>query len=321
MKRLVSFRKGLRCSPVALVLCAVVMLPGCPGCDPPPPLPVDSFEFDGLERAVYLREPAGHDGATPLPLLIALHGKDQSINDFRTMTGFDDLADRTGVLVAYPVAYKGAWNDGRVVPSQPSYAEGVDDVAFLVEVVARVATNFSIDTARIYACGFSNGGIMVQRLGFEETGLFAALGAVASAIPVDLPVVYTPNAFVPIMMINGTEDPILAWEGGLLFPRDPQGAIFSVPDSVGYWAELNTCAPDPAVEQLPNRETFDRTTVFKYTYEPCAGGTRVVFYQVNRGGHAWPGGPSAILFNDGPTSQDFSATDAFWEFFSGFTRP
>jgi poly(3-hydroxybutyrate) depolymerase len=54
----------------------------------------------GYVSLVYL--PGGHDGETPAPLVVALHGCKQDSRDFAEGTGFGELAEQNGFVVLYP---------------------------------------------------------------------------------------------------------------------------------------------------------------------------------------------------------------------------
>ena len=60
-----------------------------------------------------------------------------------------------------------------------------------------------------------------------------------------------------------------------------------------------------------------RSVVHRFASTQCAAGTAVVFYQVDDGGHTWPGGPQylpkAII---GPTTHTFGASEAIGQFFA-----
>jgi polyhydroxybutyrate depolymerase len=301
------------------VLCIAALFTACEGLDP---AIGDQFVFSGLTRSYEFVVPDSYTGEVAVPLVIVLHGKDQTTGDIRFNTHFDDVATREGFIVAYPLAYKGAWNDGRIAPSQPSFIENVDDVGFIAEVVARLVANYNIDTARLYVCGFSNGALMTHRLAFQTAEVFAAFGCVTSAIPVTLPGILMPERPVNICMMHGTQDRLIPWEGGEPFPNDPQGELLSVLNSVGYWITHNGCGAEPAVRELPNRETIDRTQIVEYTYGPCESGTEVVFYWIENGGHAWPGTPSSqALFTQGNISRDIDGAETLWNFFRDKTKP
>lgn len=304
---------------LAVLLLLVAALPAC-NCDQEN-APAETIVFDGLTRQFALYAPAIYDPAVPTPTLVVLHGKDQNLDDIQFVTQFNELSERYGFLVLYPESYKDNWNDGRAVAGIPAYDQDVDDVGFVHAVLERVAITHNIDAKRLYVCGFSNGAMMAQRIAFEEPEIYAAMAAVSGTIPQNVADAGPPAAPIPVCMMHGTDDELIPWEGGVLYPSDPQGIALSVPDSVGYWITLDQCPGPPAVEQLPNRETFNTTSVRKYTYGPGLLDTYVVFYWIEDGGHAWPG--TSLLqapFVQGNISQDLDASEAIWAFCAQFSR-
>jgi polyhydroxybutyrate depolymerase len=54
---------------------------------------------------------------------------------------------------------------------------------------------------------------------------------------------------------------------------------------------------------------------------PSEDGAEVVFFEIEQGGHTWPGGsfqPERLL---GPVCRDFIASEAIWEFCSQHAMP
>ena len=56
----------------------------------------------GVRRSYYVHVPAGHDGTTPLPVVVALHGAFSTAREFERESGFSLLADRESFIVVYP---------------------------------------------------------------------------------------------------------------------------------------------------------------------------------------------------------------------------
>ena len=54
--------------------------------------------------------------------------------------------------------------------------------------------------------------------------------------------------------------------------------------------------------------------VTRETYTTCRGRADVVLYKVAGGSHSWPGG------NGGDATQEVSATELIWEFFTHYRR-
>lgn len=305
---------------VRILIC--LMAAALPGCNCGQKIaPTESFDYAGLARRFALYVPAGYNPATSTPVLVVLHGIDQTSEDIQYVTGFNELSEDYGFLAVYPESYENNWNDGRAVPGIPAYDRNVDDVGFIRAVLEHIAANYNVDVKRLYVCGFSNGAMMAQRLAFEESELYAAVATVAGTIPQNVANGTAPAAPIAVCMVHGKDDGLVPWEGGVLYPSDPQGVVLSVSDSIAYWVAHNACPEPPSAEQLPNRETLNRTAVIKYTYAPGAAGMSVVLYQVEGGGHAWPGSSQLqALFVQGNISKDLNASEAIWAFCAQHSR-
>lgn len=113
------------------------------------------------------------------PAMIVVHGLDSNPADAAQSTGFDRLADRDGVLVAYPEGVFDSFNAG--LCCGPASAELVDDVAFLAEVVADLRRR---GAGRVAVTGFSNGGMMAYRFACERPELVHAIGVMSGTLQI-----------------------------------------------------------------------------------------------------------------------------------------
>jgi poly(3-hydroxybutyrate) depolymerase len=146
------------------------------------------------------------------------------------LTNFDAVAERERFIVAYPDAVEGSWNDGRA-----GRVTSIDDVDFTRALIDHIRGEFAIDTDRVYATGYSNGGHMVNRLAFETGETFAAVAPVASLLSVDLTVLVPgPMSKMPILLVHGTDDPLIPFTGG---PTVLSRGRFSAVKTVDYWAQ------------------------------------------------------------------------------------
>ncbi|PZR06957.1 MAG: hypothetical protein DI536_29245 [Archangium gephyra] len=71
------------------------------------------------------------------------------------------------------------------------------------------------------------------------------------------------------------------------------------------------------VNPASGRKTLGEVTCEAWTN--CDGGAEVEKCVIDGGGHTWPGGEPIALF--GKTTQDISASDHMWDFFSRHTLP
>jgi len=282
--------------------------------------PAHSLTHDGLKRSFYLHIPPSYDGTKPTPLVIALHGGGGTAEKMYKLTnnGFNTLADQQGFIVLYPQGLDNHWNDGRKIPNQTS----VDDVGFLSALIDHLAATYNIDRQRVYATGISNGGFMSFRLACELSDKVSAIAPVTAALSVDLAATCSPTQPVSILLINGSEDPLVPWEGGeIRIGRQQRGEIWSTADTIEFWVRQNHCETPPDISQEPDRDPNDGTQVRQEHYLQCQRGTTVILYAIEGGGHTWPGGwqylPEALI---GKTSREINATEVIWHFFQAHPR-
>ncbi len=167
------------------------------------------------------------DAAAGRPALMVLHGLTSNAHDVAAMTGFDRLADRDGVLVAYPEGVRNSFNAG--LCCFPASELGVDDVGFLSAVVADLHAR---GASRVAAVGFSNGGMMAYRLACTRPDLVDTIGVVAGTL--EIPVC---NGPIRALHLHGLDDftvpPGGAPHSGLLraFLRDVRTIAGAAPGS------------------------------------------------------------------------------------------
>jgi polyhydroxybutyrate depolymerase len=218
--------------------------------------------------------------------VVVLHGVSGSAEQAEKAYKWDQLADSGKFVVAYPDGLNGAWNvNGGGCCGRPA-REGVDDVAFISAAVADIATNVSIDPARIYATGMSNGGIMSYTLACD-TQIFAAIGPVSGT---QLNQCRSPHP-TSVMHIHGTADPTVPYRGG-------QGSSFingpPVPEVNAFWRNVDQCGAPGATTNGPVTTST----------AGCADNRGVVLITVDQGGHDWPS----------------FATQTLWEFVAAHPR-
>ncbi len=211
------------------------------------------------------------------------------------------------------------WNDGRVVDVP---VEGkADDVAFLAELLDRIERDYSIDGGRIYVTGASNGGMMAFRLLMEVPERFAAGAAFIANLPVDGPVIQKPALPTPLLIANGTKDPVVKWEGGEILKG--HGFVRSAEATVAWWVDANHARPEnPLREYLPDSDPTDPCRVLRTTYAAQENGAPVVFYTLEGGGHVMPSREHVIpeSFPDRPVCRDVEGARLAWDFMKGHRR-
>lgn len=256
------------------------------------------------------------------PLILVFHGSGQTGDKHRAFTGgvFDALAAR-GALVAYLNGYRGNWNDARRESHFPARKANIDDVGFVRAVIATFAADRRIDPGRVYAVGYSNGGQMVIRLAHETPDLLAGATVIAATMPApeNFLAHQEPRAPLPVLLIHGTKDPIVSYQGGtmnwaLRTVFKAGGPTWSATRTARYFAERNGITTEPTTIRLPKQTTADRTEIERTAYE-ASGVPSVVLYTVHGGGHTVPGPSSSAPMVIGRTSHQLDTADLITQFF------
>ncbi len=273
---------------------------------------------DGRERTCLIHVPEGKFNGS-LPLVLVLHGGGGTAAGMIKLTRnrFNELADTRGFFAAYPQGIRKHWNDFRDDPIDYAHREKIDDSGFISALIDRLAAEYPVDTGRVFATGISNGGFMSYRLGCELSLKIRGIAAVAATLPAGAGEKCKPAKPVSVLIINGTDDPLVPFNGGYVTVLGTRrGKILSTGDTISFWTAADGCTSSPAIRELPDRDPDDGTRVKELSYGPCGRDVRVVLYRVEGGGHTWPGGkpylPRRFIGN---TSNDFSACDVIWEFF------
>lgn len=195
-------------------------------------------------------------------------------------------------------------------PEQDRRSAPADDIGFLNQMLDQLGSKFSVDTSRIYSVGLSEGGFMSLRLGCALSDRFAAVAAVGASMPKTM--ICLPSRPVSLLMINGTSDPVVPYDGGT--EHNLSLATISAEDSAKAWAKIDRCAEKPSKDKIPAKEKGGNETRVD-SYPSCQQNAKVVLYSVKGGGNTWPGGEQyEVEKTIGKTSQDLNANETLWSF-------
>ncbi len=156
--------------------------PSCALAVEPPGTSELSVTSSGEARSARVVVPTSYDGTKLVPLILVFHGyleDDQKIENTTKMT---PVAEANGFIAVYPQGIGNSWNAGSCCGSGSSTQR--PDVQFVSDLLDALEQKLCIDPKRIYAAGFSNGGMFSKSTGLRAfpthrcdwTGLRAASG-------------------------------------------------------------------------------------------------------------------------------------------------
>lgn len=250
----------------------------------------------GQQRSYYLLVPSRYDPTLPTSLVLAFHGLSDKAGDYMRYISLELEAERRNVIAIVPqgLGFVPGWNAGNCCGEPQLF--GIDDVGFARDLIDGARRELCIDDKRIFAMGFSNGGMFSHRVACELSGIVAAVGPVSGG-----PMVTTcqPERPVSILHMHGTADPIVGYEGG------GTGTFPSIPTVISDWMKRNRCT-----DTL--KETYKKGSVTCKSAQSCAEGTEVSLCTIDQGKHTWPGSSDGTM--------DIKATSEILDFFARHAR-
>lgn len=278
-----------------------------------------SITHGGIERSFLYYLP-GTPSASPTALLLVLHGGTMDAPLMRQATAyeFELLADQHGFLVVYPNGIEHHWNDCRRTDNPKQVVATIDDTGFLSALIDRFVKEQDIDPGKVFVTGMSNGGHMSYRLACEIPGKIAAIAAIVAGFPApqvnecDCPIsVATPS----VMILNGTEDPLVPYEGGRgkLLGRERPPVLSAMETAKVFLPDSLQQTPGQT-HRFPDADGQPDTYVERQSWQ-VEGGREVSLYTVQGGGHSIPDPGARAPRILGPTNQDLDAWVEIWRFF------
>ncbi len=279
---------------------------------------VTTMSYDGYAREYYLHVPDGLNGEAPL--VIVLHGRGGTGAGMAALTGFDEVADAYGFVVAYPSGISQQWN---YVEGIEGYDLTVGDLDFLTALVEEIASTHPVDLKRVYVAGFSNGGFMAQRVACAATGVFAAYASVGAAGFGGQPRICEDPGPASLLFIHGTHDEVVPFQGMVQqTPMGPVTVLASVEQTMAFWSDKLSCGTVIDSVAMPRGGASPETQVSVLRYMNCPAGHELILAVVLGGGHNWPGRAGLLPANvAGNVNLDLDASEFIWQFFARHALP
>jgi len=242
----------------------------------------------------------------PAPTILVLHGQTSTAAWTAENSGFAETAAAHRFTAVFPQGIRKQWNDGR-----EAQAAGIDDVGFLHRLVTALVGRGLADPKQIYIAGVSNGGMMTFRMLCESSELFAGAATVIANMPTRIGARCAPRKPVPIVMFNGTNDPLVPYDGGGVGFLGGRGSVWAAEETAEFMADVNACE---AVRALP-LPIGSRVQVTRLEWTLCRTGSSVTLYRMDGAGHQVPGQRSFLPLFLGRGTRAVRAADEAFAFF------
>ncbi|QEI06684.1 PHB depolymerase family esterase [Pigmentiphaga aceris] len=279
-----------------------------------------------LAYHLYIPSSAPAKGPHGMPLVVMLHGCQQTAADFARGTRMNRLADKEGFVIAWPQQSANAQSQRCWRWFRPQHGHGGSEADAIASLARSLVAKLRLDADRVYVAGLSAGAGMAALVALRHPDVFAAVGLHSGAVMGDaydasagmaamrrgsrrdvleqarsLLSTAVPFAGMPAMIVHGGRDHVVDVRNARqLFEqfRDLNGIDAMQPPVVAALA----AGTDRAWQREDLRA--GRRTMVRLAYVPALG-------------HAWSGGDSDVKFHDaaGP-----NAGLLFWRFFEANTR-
>jgi polyhydroxybutyrate depolymerase len=241
--------------------------------------PVDptlhTITIEGMQpRKYYINIPTTYSSDIAAPLILGFHGLGGSAAVFRESSKIDIYAEERGMIAVFPVGYgpeygvEASWNAGLCCGL--ANANELDDIILISKIIDSVSDKYNIDETRIWAVGFSNGGMLSYQLACELSNKITAIGVGAAS-----PMGKTCDANKPVSIIHlhGAADVKVLFNGsGFLNTLDVISNITTVNAKFG------------CIDISSSLSVVDGQSSWKWS---CQNGTDVQVTKYDSQGHEW----------------------------------
>ena len=211
-----------------------------------------SLTSDGIQRSYWVEMPATYDRNKAYPVIIGLHWRDGSAADVYGWSGFfglKNLYGNTAILVAPQGLDKGWANPGD------------RDIRFLRAMISEVQKGACTDTKRVFATGFSFGGMMSNAIGCQMGDVVRAIAPMAGALWSGCA---SSSNKVAALFIHAKDDNVVPYSAGM--------------EARDLFLQRNSCST--ATVPLGSNGCVE--------YQGCESGKPVIWCGTETGGHWYP---------------------------------
>ena len=241
---------------------------------------MEIIDVNGTQRTFVYYAPMNLDPNKAVPFVIVPHGFTMTGLSMQQITGYNDIADREGFVVAYPDGegispttggLTPPWNVGTGVCGAGAAVSATgDDQGFVDAMIEWVKADQCVDESHIFMSGFSMGGYFSNETGCLNPKIHG-IGPHSGGTH-DLSA--CTNAIMPAMIFHGDADPLIMYSCGT--------------DARDKWAEHNGCMPASM-----GVDTVQVAMGMCEYNKGCPEGGQVALCSFSGMGHCWAGGSSS----------------------------
>lgn len=232
-----------------------------------------TVDVGGTTRSYIVHVPENFDGTTAVPLILDFHPLSANAATAADSSGYRELSEEEGFIVAYPEGIDTAWNIGICCTE----SRDVDDLEFTRALIEQVQSEACVDSKRIYAVGAVMGGGMAYHLACNAADVFAAIAPSSFDLLAEEDQPCEPSEPVGVISFRGTDDMLVPYEGGAQAAPNMPDVTMNFLGAVATfekWAELDECSGSPSEPDADGCST----------YSDCAGGVEVTLCSIEGGG-------------------------------------
>lgn len=273
---------------------------------------------DGDPRKYIVEIPEIYNSRKPLPVVFMFHGTSESGEFMYERSGWVEKGETEGIITVYPTSWKYCFNDRGTIRNTTRFnsynmasiiCEGEklrDDVKFFQAMVNEISSKWSINTKRIYVCGFSNGASFTSRLAIEKSDIIAAVVSSSGSLGVASNIPPTPVRKLPVLLLFGNNDSYFVDATGEPLPMENPNTVLDhtyIKTLLAPYISRFSVNDAPIISNL--------SLAYKYDFNPInqSDSHKFVFTLVRDMGHVFPNGNNAPV----------NGVNLYWDFFSQYS--
>ena len=252
------------------------------------------IEVEGETREYLIHIPNSYDTTKSVPIMLNFHGFGGSASDYMQEADMRSLAESGTFILIYPQgSYLNGFSHWNACPIGGDNKSDADDFGFVEDIIDEISSQYNIDMERIYAAGYSNGGMMAYGLANYKSDLIAAVASVSGAM---LDCIGNTSHPMPVLHLHGTDDYVLPYNGGK--------GVNSVQNTLDHWIDFNNTTTNPII----STEDSGGMVIEHYVYDQGDNSVSVEHYKYIGGKHVWDIG----------TFQGQNTSELVWNFVSRY---